>query len=112
MHMGKFICNARLFICYNLHYCALRVSMLSFKPSEMAVSWSEPAVLVLWIITCARPLKAGMLNSLQSLSFGWSLRHVIHLRGIAARFRAHIVAVEPNAGIAEDAVELQQQVLA
>ena len=40
------------------------------------------------------------------------LRHVIHLRGIAARLATHIVAVEPHAGIAEDAVELQQQVLA
>ena len=25
--------------------------MLSFKPSDMAVSWSEPAVLVLWMVS-------------------------------------------------------------
>ena len=39
-------------------------------------------------------------------------RHVIHLRGIAAGLGAHVKAIEPNAGIAEDAVELQGNMLA
>ena len=38
--------------------------------------------------------------------------HIIHLRGIAAGFGTHIEAVEPYAGIAEDAVKLQGNVLA
>ena len=38
--------------------------------------------------------------------------HIIHLRGIAAGFGTHIEAVEPYAGIAEDAVKLQGDVLA
>ena len=39
-------------------------------------------------------------------------RHVVHLCGIAAGLGAHIEAVEPHAGIAEDAVEPQGDVLA
>ena len=37
---------------------------------------------------------------------------VIHLRGIAAGLAAQVEAVDPHAGIAEDAVELQIDVLA
>ena len=37
------------------------------------------------------------------------LRHVVHLGGIAAGFLAQPEAVEPHLGMAEDAVELQQQ---
>ena len=39
-------------------------------------------------------------------------RHIVHLSGIAAGLGAHVEAVEPHAGVAEDAVELQHDALA
>ena len=43
-----------------------------FRPSPEAVRVRADGVSVLWMMTCARPLKAGMVNDLQSFADGWS----------------------------------------